>query len=219
MSGHHPAQKTRAQCLSWASLLLKPGKSWGACFSFRGLSALPAPTIPRSLGWCPPSTALAFVPPGPQPDSGSKVPAAGLSGRGWEGAPRSGPTPRSPPLRGTRGVDAGRARPRATQARASGRWGLGGGGTRPPPPEKPRECGYSSRFPAAPRESRPQSCPAVLARLRPDPQGVRRPVDPLARLLGPHAGPTARIPGQAAAACLPVPTAMPRPAQPGPARP
>ena len=41
-------------------------------------------------------SALAFVPPGPQLDSGSKVPAAGLSGRGWEGAPRSGPTPRSP---------------------------------------------------------------------------------------------------------------------------
>lgn len=191
----------------------------GPAFPLGDCQLLPAPTIPRSLGWCPSSTALAFVPLGPQLDSGSKVPAAGLSGRGWEGAPRSGPTPGSP--RTPRHARSRRRPRKATGYSGAGLWAVGvaGWGTRPPHPEKPRECGYSSRFPAAPRESRPQSCPAVLARLRPDPEGARRPVDPLARVARPPRGPHGADPGSGRRR-LPAGAhgnAPPRAARPGPA--
>lgn len=75
---------------------IPPSETWqivGPAFPLGDCPLLPAPTIPRSLGWWPPSTTLAFVPPGPQLDSGSKVPAAGLSGRGWGGGAEVRPDP------------------------------------------------------------------------------------------------------------------------------
>lgn len=64
------------------------------------------------------------------------MPAAGLSGCGWEGAPRSGPTPRSP---GTPRDARRRRRPRkATGYSGAGLWTVGVGDSAPPPRETAR---------------------------------------------------------------------------------
>lgn len=185
---------------------IPPSETWqilGPAFPLGDCPLLPAPTIPRSLGWWPPSTTLAFVPPGPQLDSGSKCRRLDCQVAAGEGAPRSGPTPGSPrTLRDARR----RRRPR----KATGCWGSGlcAGGARRP--EKQRECRYFSSYPAASRKPWPRSCPAALASAASRPPGALRPVDPPVWA----ARPPPRIPGRAAAACRPVPTAMPRPARP-----
>lgn len=178
---------------------------------------LPAPTIPRSLGWCPSSTALAFVPLGPQLDSGSKVPAAGLSRPRLGGGAEVRPDTRVSSHSAAR---AGRRGPRkATGYSGAGLWAVGvaGWGTRPPHPEKPRECGYSSGSPQ-PRESRPQSCPVLARPSRPRGRAAAgRSARPgcSAPTQAPRRGSRVRPPPPACRC----PTAMPRPERPGPARP
>lgn len=88
--------------------------------------------------------------------------------------------------------------------------------------ENPRECQYFSRFPAASRKFELRSCSAAPAAAGSPPRAQRGQLVRRPGLLGPHAGPTPRLPDQAAR-CLPAgahgnapprgpcPTAAPRP--------
>lgn len=186
----------------------------GACFSFRRLSSpsnlLPTRTILSSLGWPPlnPCTNLAFVPQAPQLDSGSQVPAAGLSGRAAAARP--------PPRGSSRSAGrAGRRRPRqatAAEARASARQGLG----------VPRETARVPALPPLPRSlpqvSAPEPTPHPRRGWVPAP-GAARPVGPPARTARSRAGRTPRPPGQAARPPRqrPAPRGSARSSCPGPA--
>lgn len=64
--------------------------------------------------------------------------------------------------------------------------------------ENPRECQYFSRFPAASRRFQLRSCPSVPATAGSPPRAQRGQLVRRPGLLGPRAGPTPRLPGQAA---------------------
>lgn len=161
----------------------------GPAFPLGDCPLLPAPTIPSSFFWCPPSTNLAFV------SQGTPACLQVESARRWGrqaaaelGAPRSGPIPGSP----TRRDERRRRRP----LKATG-WG-GAGGARPP--------GETARGPGL--QPLPRSLPQAPAPHPPQPVG---PPARTARSRG--GGLMSRLPGQAAR--RPVATAVPRPARPG----
>lgn len=196
---------------------IPPSQTWqilGPGFPLGDCPLLPAPAIPSSLCRCPPpSTNLAFVPRGrgggAQLDSGSKVPAAGLSGPAEWGDAEVRPDPR------LSSHSAGRAE--RTQA-AAGHWlpRRGPLSGRDSAPEKPRERRCSGQSPSAWCKCRPRSGSAALAAA-----GSRHPARRGRSLRGPDCWVPARAPRRGSrvrppAACPPVPTAVPRPARPGP---
>lgn len=211
-----PSTENKRSVPFWGILPSETWQTLGPAFLLGDCPLLAAPTIPISLGWCPSSTFLNWSHRGLSLTLGQKCRRLGCQAAPGEGEPRSGPTPGFLALCGTRGGDAGRARPRADEALASAREGLGA-----PPPHQPRETERLSvlqpvprSLPRAPAPGRPVAFAAAGSR----PPGAPRPVDPPAPAARPPRGPHAAGPGSG----RPPPACRcPRqcPAPRGPARP
>lgn len=184
----------------------------GACFSFRGLSSPPSTDSPQFPPPVPPKHQSRLRPTrGPSGTPGPKCRRLGCQARLCGGRRGQARPSGLLALCGTSAGDAGRARPRAASAPASARKGLGPG--------------EAARAPV-PQPVAPQPAASAGPAAAPQPQSPLGP-GTLRAATGLSAGPTARCPGgpraadpgtgRPPAACLPVPTAVPRPARPDPA--